>query len=528
MADCPFAVTPLEYNGRMGEVSIEEDGESAEGAGLRAFAYAVYEKAPLYIAVVEALVAAKERFRLQLRPVEVARDLSGVDESEVADALERLAGWGNLSRIYDTAAPETLDEFYSKRFLYQLTSAGIAAHEGVRAVRAAGLDAGGRLSAVLLPGIVERLKALLTEAREPRPDPARLYTLLVDLFGAFAELADNAGRYMSDLSVETSAIVGDDERFTAYKRAVLMYLDEFVARLVDFVPQTAGLIGQLDETIDQLIDMAASTDLAPSRSGEDAGPRASFLARWAGVRAWFLREGEQAPVAESLRLAMLDALGRILAAVGRVNERHVRRVSREADFTQLARWFAAGSDDDALELWDVAFGLYSARHFRELAGDEDVERSRSFWDAEPAEVAPRLRAAGTRASPGRPGRSADYSATKRARVAALRVQHAQAEAAVARLAERTPARLSDLGQMDRHEFAQLLAVIDAALSAPPVDGLRKASTPMVAVRLRPTGDGATALVRTVTGTLSCPDHLIEIIPAAHVHRQALPDVEAAS
>lgn len=514
-----FVVTPVRYNRGMGESEGLEDGESARGPGLRVFAYAVYEKAELYIAVLDALVEAKERFRLQLRPAEVARELSGVDEAEVAEALERLDGWGNLSRIYDTAAPETLDEFYGKRFLYQLTPAGVAAHEGVRAVRAAGLDAGGRLSAVLLPGIVERLRAVQVEAREPLPDAARLYTLFVDLFGAFTELAENAGRYMSDLSVETSRIAGDDDSFSAYKRAVLMYLDEFVARLVDFVPRIAALITEIDGEVEALIDTAAGADLAPSLAGDDTGPRESFLIRWAGVRAWFLRDADQAPIAESLRLAMLDALGRILAAVGRLNERHLRRVSREADFTQLARWFAVADDDAAVALWDVAFGLYPARHFSELAGDEEVERARSFWDAEPAEVAPRLRATGTRASPGRPGRSADYSATKRARLAALRAQHAQAEAAVARLADRTPARLSDLGLLDRDEFAQLLVVIDAALSAPPVEDRREASTPMVTVRLRPAADATVARVRTVTGTLSCPDHLIEIVPAANVHRR---------
>jgi uncharacterized protein (TIGR02677 family) len=297
-----------------------------------------------------------------------------------------------------------------------------------------------------------------------------------------------------------------------------MYLDEFVARFVDSVPQIAALIRQLDDQIRDVIDLAASADLAPSITGDDAGPRETFLARWTGVRAWFLREGDQAPVAESLQDAMLDALGRILAAVGRVNERHVRRVSREADFTQLAWWFAAGTDDDAVELWDVSFGLYAARHFRELAGEEDVERSRSFWDAEPAEVAPRLRTAGIRASPGRPGRSADYSAAKRARLAALRAQQAQAEAAVTRLAARTPTRLSDLEPLDREEFSELLTVIDAALAMPPVDGRREASTPMVTVRLRPTGDGATARITTLTGTLSCPDHLIEIVPAVNVRR----------
>jgi hypothetical protein len=537
---------------------------ASEGAGLRVFTYAVAEKAQLYVAMLDILVAAKERFRLQLRPSEVACELVGFDEAEVADALERLVEWGNLSHTYDTAAPETLDEFYSKRFLYQLTPAGIAAHEGVRAVRASGLDAGGRLSAVLLPGIVERLEAVAVEASQP--DPARLYALFVDLFGAFSELAENAGRYMDDLSVETSSIASDDGRFLSYKRAVLAYLDEFVARLADFVPRIAALIGDLDPQIPGLVVTAASADVAPSREGPDEGPQASFLTRWAGVRAWFLPEGDQVPIAESLRSAMLDALNRILVAVGRLNDQHLRRVSREADFTQLARWFATlgagwdahaiskaphefgdeprreprneahqtGSDQDPAEraaaLWDVAFGLYPARHFSELAGDEEVERGQSFWEAEPAEVAPRLRAAGTRAGPGRPGRSADYSATKRARLAELRAQHRQAEAALARLANRTPARLSDLGRLDSREFGQLLHLIDAALAAPPAQGVRVASTPVVTVTLRAidAGDGPMARLHTPSGVLSCPDHVLEIVPAAGVSREPESEREAAS
>lgn len=481
---------------------------------LRVFAHALSEKADLYLVVLDVIVAAKERFRLQLRPAEIARHLAGVDETEVAEALDRLEQWGNLTRFYDTAAPETLDEFYSKRFLYQLTPAGAAAHEGVRAVRASGLAAGGRLSAVLLPGIVERLRAIGAEANDPdagTPDPAKLYTLLVDLFGAFAELADNAGRYMTDLAVETSTIAADDESFASYKKAVLAYLDEFVARLTDLVPRIAGLISDLDPVMPSLLVAAAAADLAPSRDGTDDGPRRSFEVRWAGVRDWFVRRDDEHPVAESLRLAMLDALGRILLAVGRLNERHLRRVSREADFLQLARWFADAPAGEAAALWDVAFGLYPARHFTDLAGDEDVERGRSFWDAEPAEIVPRLRASGKRAGAGRPGRGADYGATKRARLAELRAQHRQAQSAAARLALRTPARLSHLGALDSDEFAQFLAVVDAALAAPPSpDGTRQATTPLVTVTLRPTNDGTTAAVRTVAGTLTLPDHLLEI------------------
>lgn len=497
---------------------------TADDLHLRVFSYAVAEKAELYVSIVEALVAAKERFVLQLRPGEVVQHLPGARTEDVATALEALEGWGNVTKFYDTTAPETLDQFYAKRFLYQLTEAGIAAHRGIQAVRRAGLD-GGRLSAVLLPGIIERLAAIRAEATGGAtgggPDAARLYRLLVDLFGAFTELADNAARYMNDLAIETATITNDDDSFTAYKRAVFAYLDEFVARLADTVPRIAAAITDLDADIDNLIELAATADAAPTSDGEDDGVRRSFQARWSGVRAWFVPQGDDEPIADSLRLAMLDALNRILAAVGRLHERHLRRVTREADFTQLARWFATSAPDGVHLLWDRAFGLYPSRHFAESAGDEDVERGRSFWEAEPAQVAPRLRATGTRAAPGRPGRAADYSAAKANGLARLRAAHRQAEIAVARLAARTPIRLSDLGILDTEEFAQFLTIVDAALSARPEhDGTRRASTALVSIVLRPIPGAPEATVTTPSGTLRCADQVLEIALTGRTRAEA--------
>jgi len=498
------------------------DPVTASDPALRVFAYAVAEKAWLYVPVVDALMAAKERFTLQLRPAEVARELPEAGEQAVAEALEALERWGNVQRFYDTAAPETLDQFYAKRFLYQLTEALVAAHQGVRAVRRAGLDSG-RLSGVLLPGIIERLAAVRAEATGGAPDGGRLYRSLVDLFGTFTELADNAARYMNDLAVETTAITVDDESFVAYKRAVFTYLDEFVARLADAAPRIAAAVVELDPDIPELIALAAGADAAPVRDGEDDGIQRTFTARWSGVRAWFVRQDRDEPIVDSLRSAMIDALNRILVAIGRLHERHLRRVTREADFTQLARWFAVASPEGADLLWDQAFGLYPARHFAELAGDEERERGRSFWAAEPAEVAPRLRVSGTRTGGGRIGRAADYSAAKAAGLARLRAQHRQARLATERLAARTPARLSDLGVLDPDEFGQFLALIDAALtSRPTADGSRTAATPLVTVTLRPVGgpEGPPATVVTPAGRLHCADQVVEIVVGAATRMEA--------
>lgn len=133
----------------------------------------------------------------------------------------------------------------------------MAAHEGIRAVRRVGLESG-RLSAVLLPAIVEGLKAVDAEASRTVVDPARLYNLLLVLFASFGELADNAGRYMDALSVEIATITTDDTSFLSYKRAVFTYLDEFVGRLTEKVPEIAAAITVLEPRMGALVVVAAS------------------------------------------------------------------------------------------------------------------------------------------------------------------------------------------------------------------------------------------------------------------------------
>jgi uncharacterized protein (TIGR02677 family) len=278
------------------------------------------------------------------------------------------------------------------------------------------------------------------------------------------------------------------------------------------VPVIVDLVAELDLAMPKLLALAAAQDAAPSAAGDDHGPREGFERRWRGVRAWFLSDGDQAPIAESLRVAMLDALNRILIAVTRLNERELRRASREADFDALARWFAAAeTDNDAHQLWDAAFGAYPARHFTELAGDEEVERRRSFWDADPATIAPRLRATGSRASPGRPGPVADYSAAKAARVAAVRAARARATAAAARLAARTPCRVSALGSVDADEFDQVLAMLSAGLASHAgADGIRHARTPYGQVFLGEANSDETGVVETPHGRFHTPDLYLEV------------------
>lgn len=91
--------------------------------------------AELYRKVLGAFVLAKERFQVHLRPDDVLAQLrrsAGKEESvptiEAATAaLDALVEWGNLVATPDTGRVVHVEDFYSKRQLFQLSRAGDAA-----------------------------------------------------------------------------------------------------------------------------------------------------------------------------------------------------------------------------------------------------------------------------------------------------------------------------------------------------------------------------------------------------------------
>ncbi len=80
-----------------------------------------------------AIVAAKRRFTVHLRPEDVHAALSteaaAADIAMITDALSSLTGWGNLRADPDTSRVTTVEDFHRARFLYQLTPAGEAAEQ---------------------------------------------------------------------------------------------------------------------------------------------------------------------------------------------------------------------------------------------------------------------------------------------------------------------------------------------------------------------------------------------------------------
>jgi len=478
------------------------------GGLLNVVGYAVAPNAELYVAVMDAALDARDRFRLQLRPADIASAV-GIDRDTASTALHQLFERGALHRTYDASEAETLAEFYKGAYLYQLTPAGIAAHRGIRDVLATRMATAGRLSASLLPRIHEALEAIIAGADDG--DESRLSADFTALFSLVEELAESAATYLRELDAEVPDLAADSDRLAAYKSAVLTYLERFNRELNRWAPQVVDAIARLEPEAPALLARVAKLDAAPRPDGSyDDGPIDSLLGYWEGTIGWFYPRPGRPPTSDYVSAAMIAAINRVLGAISRSHEQRLRRVSREADFVQLATWFAHADDTEVHALWDETTGLWSARHFHDLAGDDSVDRRRSFWDAGSAELAPRLRTSTKRGSTGRPGKRADYSKAKRAARERALAAAEQAAAARARLSSRTPARLSDLQGLDADEFAALLDCLAAVLAEHPSGDHRVAVLPGVTIRLRPVADGAVTTVHTSNGTFSCPDDNLDI------------------
>lgn len=516
------------------------------------FAYLSAPNAELYARVLGVFALARARFTVHLRPEDVAAELRHDPGAEavpvpietIAGALEQLVAWGNLHADADTGRVTTVEDFHRARYLYQLTRHGQAAVTAIAAYEEA-LGRRGQLQAVALADIAEQLGSLLVLAAERDPDPAKVHLLLLGLADRFASLADNAQAFMASLRRTIDFQDGNEEAFIAYKDRLIGYIERFIGDLANRGAQIADLLGRVGETgITRLLGSAAEREAAdavpdgaedlsadgPERSGARAAALAVWDNRWRGLTDWFVSRGSHHPSqAKLLRASAVSAITNLVNTVSALNERRGARVDRSADFRALARFFAeAPSDQDAHRLWRAAFALTPARHLTVDAETEELwEREQPSpntpWQEAPAlRISPRLRETGSYERRGAPNRVTDRTAARTMLAEQAERESEQTAAARARLATDGPTRLSELAGpdgLDRRAFRLFLAVLGDALSArSPGESECSATTGdgTMLVRLKLVDESKIIEIPTQDGSLSGPEHVIEILDLAPV------------
>ena len=508
--------------------------EHSRLSALRVFAYLNAEKAAEYRCMMRVFVEAKSRFALHLRPPDIQHALAATDpvwEVERIEAnLQQLVEWGNLEARPDTTEVTTVEEFYRPRYLYQLTTAGLAAERAISVFEAA-ITQPGELQATALYDIREYLGQLLMLAQADALDAGKVRQTLVNLCHCFESLTSQAQIFMGGLQ-RTIDLQGIDlDAFLAYKEQLIEYLERFIGELIFATAAISKLMQDIDQHgIDRLLEAATGQQMLdavePTEPHRQQAVQ-SWQARWQGLKSWFIASGDMPSNADILRAQARSAIPSLLMAVSVIHDRRVTRSDRTTDLRTLARWFAqTDSDAEAHRLWRAAFGLAPSRHLRiddetlQARDQNPVPAQRSWLDAEPIRITPRLRKTGRSIRPGRAKAVIDRSQAKALLAALAQEETEQIIRAQRRLATGQDLRLSDLGQLDPAEFQLFLDLLGAALSHKlyPHEVVETTSSDGVfSIRLAPLDSPATALIHTTSGLFKGPDHVLRVcnLLAAH-------------
>lgn len=499
---------------------------------LDVFRYLSATNATLYRRILHTFINAREGFRLQLRPLEVAEALNydghnPVHEDDLVPALNQLRIWGNLTRQIDRARVQTIEQFNRPSYLYCLSGPGLAAEQSLIHFHEL-LDQPGRLDRRALQKVHERLRALVVLLYEKFVDLSKVQDTISALTQEFEDLTEEAQTFLLSLQSSVELQTLDLQTFLAYKERLIHYLEDFIHELLLTTPRIVELLQAIDDTriapaLDGLTDHDMEHVTQP-KPGDAEAKRRRWDNRWQGVRQWFTTPQEQGQrrlsQAGELRNRAQRAIPALLQAIQSINDRRSARTDRATDLKTLARFFLDAPDDHhAHTLWRAATGLPSARHLHldpetQTARQERPVPHRTSWaDAPPLQLTITLRHTGRAqkrgAGPGVIDRHKDreklrHTAEQEAKQLAL---------ARGQLLNTEPRRLSDFEPLSPEAFGELLELLGRALARRArhdEPACIHSTDGALIFDLKPVGGGAIATLHTPDGTLIGPDHWIHI------------------
>ncbi|SFR22736.1 TIGR02677 family protein [Lentzea waywayandensis] len=452
------------------------------------FRFTTTAHAELHTAVMRVFGVANERLQTVLTADDVQQRLRSVGWSEqVTDdelqaSLNALRGWGLLDATQNR---------------YGLTKLGEAAFAGVKQALDT-LSSNGSLQTAVLDAIATHLDNL------SRPlDDRGSFTTLTQLEGHLEAFETGTTRFNADLQRLLRDEQTDLATFQDVKRTTVTYLRDFIA--------------DLDARKQKIRDTIASIDATElhERARNGAGLLHDELwlqqrkERWSSLKSWF---HDNPPRVDELQDVSRKAIVQLLRVLDRISEQR-KPTNTAADFRALARWFArTETEDEAHELFNAAFGLWSARHAHLAHADGELMPSGEAWhNTPPVPVSPQLRATGKQEHIGATGKVRNVDEVRRNRRERAQKEREELEYAWSQIQTDGAVRISTLTNLDHDTFHRLIDLVGRALgSDPDSTGTRTAGTSDGRMQINLRNARGWATMTTQKGTLSGPDYVIDV------------------
>lgn len=342
------------------------------------FRYLGGDEWPEYRAILRVFAST---FFAEFTPQEVEAAVAPVDidPSVVADRLESLRRWGNLTVSSSVGNSSNLDDYNRKRNRYLITRAGQEVFELVEDILA-GVDEIGDVQAGRLRDLHHALGELHEMSkfgfgRAKSQDLADAVRTVFDLHEGFTK---ELTQFFTELNQWQSRYDLNADEVQFFASVLVDYVHE---QLTEIERVARPIARTLEQIIPQIADLLTALQSGLAVRVEEAGLAQNMsvrrlpgtvLADWRHLEAWFASPPGQVSRIDGLTRQAVAAVRTLTANVTRLSRVGLGAASRRSDFVRLAGFFdQAHSPDQAHQIAAAAFGLGSCRRLGDLSADSD-------------------------------------------------------------------------------------------------------------------------------------------------------------
>ncbi|MGH9209509.1 MAG: TIGR02677 family protein [Acidimicrobiales bacterium] len=382
------------------DAPLDDEDAAGPDAARRLFRYITVEEWRDHRAVMGVFAGT---FFSEFTPDDVVARLDAagyvIDPAVVADRLERLRRWGNLTVSSAVGNPTSLVDYYRRRNRYLITRAGQEVHEVVEGVLSR-VDEVRDVSTGRLRALLAGLRALC-DTDVAHEDPVRLADLVRAIFDPHEAFTSEITQFFAAINHWQSRYDLTPDEFSFFAEVLVGYvaerLDEIertslpIGRLLeDLSPQVPAIVaragGGLASRVDQAgLAAAVNVSRAPGSSIDD----------WEHLAGWFVRSAGGSRI-ERLTADAVSAIRTLTMNLTRLSRVGIGASSRRSDLLRLARMFLGAGGAGAPKLAAAAFGLNPTNHWGVLSTDagDPVGPGTPWAEAPRAEVPVSLRERG--------------------------------------------------------------------------------------------------------------------------------------
>ncbi len=375
---------------------MEQTGHRMDLSPITETSYLTAQNVRQYRAIMRLFFREYEKMRFQLYKEDVLELLRRQEEfadytmAQLAQDLDALVGWKNLTPIQDPRKVYTIADYKNKQYRYTMSEYAVEIERLTARLENLFLESG-NLSTNLFKRLADNLEEAELVDRQKGKEINEWWNNLQE---DFKRLNQNYQDYLREFYSGRAEKLLKSVEFVVHKDRFIAYLKEFVQEMQFHASRIAGIIKRKESIIESsLLEKVVESEMEiPRTLSAGEGNRAEDIreqvyGKWESLKGWFLpKDGRECESGKVLAITN-DIIRGIIQNAALIVQLQNWGASRKEDYRNMARMFLnCETMEDAHKLSAHLFGIQQIEHFKIRDERETDSVNQSVYEEPASEV----------------------------------------------------------------------------------------------------------------------------------------------